>query len=263
MDAPAVQIQQVWVDPGSRPRLRAARDARAVPYAAQAVPGVCLFVRPRERAGDPRLRGDRDAPHDLVPEPDLRVRAAARRCARGRDREASRAAVHRAYVARWLACLARRAGWQALRPGPPPRESARPPGIAGFGCPAVLGVLEGGGGGSTRPAGWRACLRRGRATSGSGRDRRRAPAQSPPRSRAAGGAAWSASGLARRAWLEPGVAHGRLRRRRPASAGGRRFVTAARLDAGLEADRASRCPPGRLPGTFRHLDSRCDRAHGR
>ena len=47
---------------GAQPRLRAARDARSLPRCcSSACPTVCLFVRPGERAGDPRLRGDRHA----------------------------------------------------------------------------------------------------------------------------------------------------------------------------------------------------------
>ena len=51
--------------------LRPARHARPLPPAARAG-AARLPLRPRrERAGDSRLRGDRHAPHDLVPQPHL------------------------------------------------------------------------------------------------------------------------------------------------------------------------------------------------
>ena len=68
----AVQLQQVWVDPSVRNRGNAQRgDARPLPPPARAgAPGLPVRAA-RERAGDPRLRGDRDAADDHVPEPDL------------------------------------------------------------------------------------------------------------------------------------------------------------------------------------------------
>ena len=71
----------------ARPRLRAARDARPLPPAARARAAGLPLRPPRERAGDRGLRGDRHAPHDLVPQPDLLRKSPDR----GRDRQGERA----------------------------------------------------------------------------------------------------------------------------------------------------------------------------
>src|SRR5262249_27824244 len=106
-------------EPGrAEPRLREARDARAVREAAGGRAGRLPLRAARERARDRRLRGDRDAAHDLVPEPDLRV-------------PVRRILLFFAvvYTTRWfLRKLASYAGNRWLPPGPPPRESVRPPG---------------------------------------------------------------------------------------------------------------------------------------
>ena len=59
----AVQLQQVWVDPsGATPGIRNTRRcATSSASCSSATPVVTLFVRARQRAGDPALRGDRDA----------------------------------------------------------------------------------------------------------------------------------------------------------------------------------------------------------
>ena len=68
----AVQLQQVWVDPQLRDRGYAKRAMRDLcRRLLEQVPAVCLFVRPENDAGDPRLRGDRHAPDDRVPLADL------------------------------------------------------------------------------------------------------------------------------------------------------------------------------------------------
>ena len=51
----AVQLQQVWVDPSRAARATAAAALRdLIRLLLESVPRVCLFVRRRERAGDPR-----------------------------------------------------------------------------------------------------------------------------------------------------------------------------------------------------------------
>ena len=51
MDASAVQLQQVWVDPAARGRGNAKRGLRdLLPAAARATPAVCLFVRAENAA---------------------------------------------------------------------------------------------------------------------------------------------------------------------------------------------------------------------
>ena len=103
-------------------------SARNRGYAKQGMRDLCrrllepraarLPVRPaRERAGDPRLRGDRHAADDQLPEPDLRVR------------RRSSCSLLGLVFARWLALeLASFAGHRLLPPGPPPVDSPRQPG---------------------------------------------------------------------------------------------------------------------------------------
>ena len=108
----AVQIQQVWVDPSVRgPGLREARHARrSAACCSRHVPTVCLFVRPENAPAIARLRVDRHAPHDHVPEPDLRV--SVRRLA---------LLVAALWLGRWLTLeLASVRGHRLLPPGPPP-----------------------------------------------------------------------------------------------------------------------------------------------
>ncbi len=61
---------------GTRPRLRPARDARPLPAAARLDADGVPLRPPRECARAARLRGDRHAAHDHVPEPPLLVETA-------------------------------------------------------------------------------------------------------------------------------------------------------------------------------------------
>ena len=94
----AVQLQQVWVDPTlAEPRLRETRDARPLPAAARARAGGVPLRPAGERRGDPRLRGDRDAAHDLVPLADL-LKGGARHRLRGARHPTRRLVVADAFL---------------------------------------------------------------------------------------------------------------------------------------------------------------------
>ena len=67
----AVQLQQVWVDPGgAEPRLRAEGNARPLPAPARARARRLPVRPPRERPGDPGLRGGRLRETAFVPQCD-------------------------------------------------------------------------------------------------------------------------------------------------------------------------------------------------
>ena len=64
----AVQLQQVWIDPPARRQGYAGRALRdLIRLLLATTPTVCLFVRARERAGDPALRVDRHAARARLP----------------------------------------------------------------------------------------------------------------------------------------------------------------------------------------------------